>query len=104
MTAWAGRPRGSMDCLGEHVMIQEQMRDEPVRDPEGTLYRPGRGGRIHGDQPGPGPQPELLHAGGDAPGVDDGDFGGGRPGRGRPAEQRGPRAVRDGRGRDVVFR
>jgi short-subunit dehydrogenase len=42
----------TMDRLGESVLAGQQFRDEPPRDPEGTLYRAGSGGRVRGDHPG----------------------------------------------------
>lgn len=42
----------TMDFLGERFFIPQQRRDEAPRNPEGTLQRPGTGGRIHGDHPG----------------------------------------------------
>jgi short-subunit dehydrogenase len=41
-----------MDWIGQKHMIGQQQRDEPPRDPSGSLYRPGRGGRTRGDHPG----------------------------------------------------
>lgn len=52
MTAFGHQAPRVMDYLGERVMTREQFRDEPARNPDGTLYRPGRGGRVRGDQPG----------------------------------------------------
>ncbi|MDR7039957.1 short-subunit dehydrogenase [Methylobacterium sp. BE186] len=34
------------------TMIAQQLRDEPAHDRDGTLYRPGQGGRTSGDHPG----------------------------------------------------
>jgi len=42
----------AMDWLGEKVMVGQQLRDEPARHHEGSLYRPGIGGQVHGDHPG----------------------------------------------------
>ncbi|MHC2990403.1 short-chain dehydrogenase [Pontibacter sp. HJ8] len=39
---------GLMDLAGENFMTEQQLLDEPARNPEGTLYRPGEGGRVHG--------------------------------------------------------
>jgi len=38
--------------LGDKLSAKQagrQQHDEPPRDPEGTLYRPGHGGRVHGE-------------------------------------------------------
>jgi short-subunit dehydrogenase len=52
--AAAGRqfPR-AMDRVGEAVLMPQEKRSEPPRDPEGALYRAGRDGRVRGDHPGP---------------------------------------------------
>src|SRR5215218_9318707 len=42
-----------MDWLGERIMGPSQVRGESPRNPEGALYRPGEGGRVRGDHPGP---------------------------------------------------
>jgi len=42
----------AMDWLGEHVLNRQQVRDEPPRNPEGSLYRSSDGGRVRGDHPG----------------------------------------------------
>ncbi|MBD1395777.1 SDR family oxidoreductase [Pontibacter sp. JH31] len=39
---------GLMDLSSEELMTDQQLRDEPARQREGTLYQPGEGGRIHG--------------------------------------------------------
>ncbi len=43
----------TMDWLGERVVMPAQLRGEPPRNPEGALYRPGEGGHVRGDHPGP---------------------------------------------------
>jgi short-subunit dehydrogenase len=43
----------AMDRVGEGVLMPQERRGEPPRDPEGALYRPGFGGRVRGDHPGP---------------------------------------------------
>lgn len=43
---------GLMDKLGP-LVIREQFRDAPAGDSQGALTRPGEGGHVHGDQPGP---------------------------------------------------
>jgi hypothetical protein len=52
MSAFGRQAPRAMDRLGETVLMSEEKRDEPPRNPEGTLDRPGAGGRVHGDQPG----------------------------------------------------
>jgi short-subunit dehydrogenase len=42
----------AMDRVSSRIMPEEQQRDEPPRDPQGTLYAPGVDGRVHGDHPG----------------------------------------------------
>jgi short-subunit dehydrogenase len=43
-----------MDWISEKIMPGLQQRDEPARNPEGALYKPGAdGGRVRGDHPGP---------------------------------------------------
>ncbi|MFL5329275.1 MAG: SDR family oxidoreductase [Gemmataceae bacterium] len=42
----------TMDRVGEKFMVPEQLRDEPPRDPEGTLFYAGHDGEIRGDHPG----------------------------------------------------
>jgi short-subunit dehydrogenase len=42
----------TMDWMGESVLMPQEMRDEPPRHPEGSLYAPGEGGTAHGDHPG----------------------------------------------------
>ena len=42
----------TMDRVGETMMTKQQFRDEAPRHPEGTLDRPGPGGRVRGDHPG----------------------------------------------------
>lgn len=43
----------TMDRVGETLLMPQEKRREPPRDPEGTLYRPGSGGQVRGDHPGP---------------------------------------------------
>ena len=43
---------GAMGGKSSRLMIEQQQRDEPPREPEGTLYRPGVDGRVRGDHPG----------------------------------------------------
>ena len=52
MSAFGRQAPRAMDRLGETVFMREEQRDEPPRNPEGTLDRPGTGGRVHGDHPG----------------------------------------------------
>jgi short-subunit dehydrogenase len=40
------------DWLSETMMVPQEFRDEPARNPEGALYEPGRGGDVYGDHPG----------------------------------------------------
>lgn len=40
------------DWLGERMLIHQEYRDEPARDPQGTLFRAGDGGHVRGDHPG----------------------------------------------------
>jgi short-subunit dehydrogenase len=39
---------GLMDLASEELMTDQQLLDEPARQWEGALHRPGEGGRIHG--------------------------------------------------------
>ena len=41
-----------MDWLGARVMSKQQLRDEPARNPAGSLHRPGTDGDVRGDHPG----------------------------------------------------
>jgi short-subunit dehydrogenase len=41
-----------MDWFGTRIGIHQQLRDEPPRDPEGALHKPGAGGRVQGDHSG----------------------------------------------------
>lgn len=52
MSALGHQMPGTMDRLGANVMISQQNRDEPPRDPAGALYKPGAGGKVRGDHPG----------------------------------------------------
>jgi short-subunit dehydrogenase len=40
------------DRHGAKIMAHQQMRDEPARDPAGSLHFPGIDGRVHGEYPG----------------------------------------------------
>lgn len=40
------------DRIGANFLTRQQTRDEPARDPAGSLYQPGFGGRVHGEHPG----------------------------------------------------
>jgi short-subunit dehydrogenase len=42
----------ALDKLNENLMVREQQRDEPPRNPRGSLHQPGRDGQVHGDHPG----------------------------------------------------
>jgi short-subunit dehydrogenase len=42
-----------MDRFSASVMPSQQTRDEPPRHPEGDLYKPGEGGKVRGEHPGP---------------------------------------------------
>jgi NAD(P)-dependent dehydrogenase (short-subunit alcohol dehydrogenase family) len=52
MSAFGRQAPRAMDWLGERVLMPQEVRDEPPRDPEGALHRPGRDGRVRGDHPG----------------------------------------------------
>jgi short-subunit dehydrogenase len=52
MTAIGKYAPRALDWFGERRAIGQQLRDEPPRNPEGALYRPGRDGRARGDHPG----------------------------------------------------
>ena len=41
-----------MDWLGETVLINQQQRDEPARNPAGALFQAGNDGQVRGDHPG----------------------------------------------------
>ena len=41
-----------MDQVGTRMLMKQQTRNEPPRDPAGALYQPGKGGRVKGDHPG----------------------------------------------------
>ncbi|GAB3903100.1 SDR family oxidoreductase [Larkinella knui] len=41
-----------MDRVSETVMVGQQRRNEPPRNPAGALHQPGRDGRVYGDHPG----------------------------------------------------
>ncbi|QJW93554.1 SDR family oxidoreductase [Frigoriglobus tundricola] len=43
----------AMDRLGERVLMGQEVRPEAPRNPEGALYKPGTGGRVRGEHPGP---------------------------------------------------
>jgi short-subunit dehydrogenase len=43
---------GSMDRVSSRIMPGQQQREEPPRDPSGTLYQAGVDGRVRGDHPG----------------------------------------------------
>jgi short-subunit dehydrogenase len=42
----------AFDRMAARMMTKEQKRDEPARDPEGSLWHAGNGGHAHGDHPG----------------------------------------------------
>jgi short-subunit dehydrogenase len=44
-------PRAA-DWVSETMLVPQEFRDEPARDPEGALYQPHEGGEIYGDHPG----------------------------------------------------
>jgi short-subunit dehydrogenase len=52
MSALGYRAPRTMDWISEHIMVPREFRDEPPRDPEGTLYEPGPDGHLYGDYPG----------------------------------------------------
>jgi NAD(P)-dependent dehydrogenase (short-subunit alcohol dehydrogenase family) len=52
MTEFYRHAPRAMDWYAETTMVGQQQRREPPRNPDGTLYRPGRGGRVRGDHPG----------------------------------------------------
>lgn len=43
---------GLIERVSGPMMIKQQRRNEPPRDPAGTLYQPGVDGRVRGDHPG----------------------------------------------------
>jgi short-subunit dehydrogenase len=43
---------GMFDRVSSRTMPNQQQRDEPPRDPAGSLYEAGVDGRVHGDHPG----------------------------------------------------
>ncbi|MBN9118499.1 MAG: SDR family oxidoreductase [Planctomycetes bacterium] len=53
MSATARQAPRLMDRLSAGVMPGQQKRDEPPRNPEGALYKPGTGGKVRGEHPGP---------------------------------------------------
>lgn len=40
------------DQIGARMLTQQQLRNEPPRDPSGSLHEPGVDGRVHGAHPG----------------------------------------------------
>ncbi len=40
------------DQFGARILTQQQLRNEPPRDPSGSLHEAGVDGRVHGDHPG----------------------------------------------------
>lgn len=40
------------DWAGKRITLHQQLRDEPPRDAEGALYKPGAGGSVHGEHNG----------------------------------------------------
>ena len=40
------------DWVSKTMMVPQEFRDEPARNPEGALFQPGQGGDIYGDHPG----------------------------------------------------
>jgi short-subunit dehydrogenase len=52
MAAIGSTAKRTFDWIGEKVMMNQQWRNESPREPQGTLDRPGRRGRVHGDHPG----------------------------------------------------
>ena len=53
MSARGHQMPGTMDRVGANVMIRQQSRNEPPRDPSGALYKPGADGNVRGEHPGP---------------------------------------------------
>ncbi|GJD50205.1 3-phenylpropionate-dihydrodiol/cinnamic acid-dihydrodiol dehydrogenase [Methylobacterium crusticola] len=51
MTGFKSLAPETFDRLGA-MMAGQQMRQEPPRDPEGALHRPGQDGQVRGDHPG----------------------------------------------------
>ncbi len=49
-----------MDKINEKVLINIQKRDEPARQPLGTLHRSGSTGEVYGDEPFRKPGPSLY--------------------------------------------
>ena len=41
------------DWVGERFVMPRELRDEPPRNPQGTLHQPGPDGEVRGDHPGP---------------------------------------------------
>jgi short-subunit dehydrogenase len=52
MSSLGHRAPRTVDWINETIMVPREFRDEPVRDPEGALYEPRRGGSVRGDHPG----------------------------------------------------
>jgi short-subunit dehydrogenase len=52
MSAMGRMAPGAMEQIGGPVMMEQQRRDEPAREPPGALHEPGVGGRVRGDHPG----------------------------------------------------
>lgn len=52
MSALGHQMPGTMDRLGANLLIAQQNRAEPPRDPAGALYTPGAGGNVRGEHPG----------------------------------------------------
>lgn len=42
----------AMDWISEKILMNQEYRNEPPRNPRGTLFEPGANGRVHGDHPG----------------------------------------------------
>jgi short-subunit dehydrogenase len=52
MAGLASRAPRAMDWIGENILAEQELRDEPARHRMGALYRAGVSGRVHGDEPG----------------------------------------------------
>ena len=49
-----------MDKVNEKIVMRQQRRNEPPRQPLGILFQPGEGGRVHGDERLRKPGPSLY--------------------------------------------
>jgi short-subunit dehydrogenase len=42
----------AMDWISEKILMNQEYRNEPPRNPRGTLFEPGANGQVHGEHPG----------------------------------------------------